>query len=157
MSDSETEGTHCIYRRRSEESSKWAGLSGSGSSFLRTWRTGHENCCKRWGCGRVHWCDQPDCTGASDSCWQVPDGKRNRGWCRLRWRGHPDSWYYGAYWACRNPLRWQYFRISGKNHQRESQRDYCRVHQTSCKSTSCSGYDQYPVHRSWGWCICNRG
>ena len=32
----------------------------------------------------------------------------------------------------------------------KAERDYCRVHQTSCKSTSCSGYDQYPVHRSWG-------
>ncbi len=32
----------------------------------------------------------------------------------------------------------------------KAKRDYCRVHQTSCKSTSCSGYDQYPVHRSWG-------
>ena len=41
---------------------------------------------------------------------------------------YPDSWYHGAHRACRRPLRRQYLRISGTEHQPACKRHYRRVY-----------------------------
>ena len=80
-----------------KEVAKQTGISGSGSSFLRSRRSGYENRGQRRGCGRVYWNHQSDRTGSPDSGRQIPDGQGNRSGCCMRRRGYPDSWNHGAY------------------------------------------------------------
>ncbi len=104
-----------------QRSSKRAWLSCTGSSFLRTWWTGYAD--------RINDDDVEEFIGIINQIAQehpilvdkylmgkeievdaVCDGR------------YPDSWYHGTYRACRNPLRRQYLRISGTDHQQKKQK-----------------------------------
>ncbi len=117
-----------------KKSSKRAGISGTGTSFLCTWRTGHADCYNDEDIdefiGIINRIAQDHpilvdkyLMGKEIEVDAVCDGTR-----------YPDSWYHGAYRACRNPLRRQYFRISGKSISR-SKRDDCRIYKKTCKGT----------------------
>ncbi len=114
-------------QQKKQRSSQRAWISGTGSSFLRTWRTGYADC--------INDDDIEEFIGIINTSHRIIRSLLiNTLWVKKSrlmqyvMVGYPDSWYHGAYRACRNPFRRQYFRISGTDLSAKSKRDSCRVY-----------------------------